>query len=202
MLRFLAISGNVAVGKSALTALLSRRWGWQPFFEPMDLNPYVADFYSDMGRWSLHSQICFLGHRARQHLTIARQSQPAVQDRTIYEDGDIFARSLYIQGIMNERDYRVYRQVYEAFCDMLPPPDLIVYLSASVSTLRRRITLRGRSFEQSITDGYLHQLNVLYEEWASASQPWRVLRIPTDQVDFVHCPDTMDQLVAQIESAL
>jgi deoxyadenosine/deoxycytidine kinase len=199
---FLAISGNIAVGKSSLTTLLSKRWSWQSLPEPVDTNLYLDSFYQDMARWSFQSQACFLVHRARQHLSIAKQNQSVIQDRTLYEDSEVFARNLYQQGLMDARDYRLYRELYEMLSDLLPPPDLIVYLRASVSTLWHRIFLRDRAFERRLSREYLQQLNELYDEWAFSFELCPVLTICADEIDFVQFPDHLDRLVIQIEDAL
>ena len=163
--KFIAIAGNVGVGKSSLTRLLAERLGWEPFYEAVDDNPYLADFYRDMRSWSFHSQIFFLTRRLRHHRQLLDHPNSVVQDRSVYEDAEIFARNLYEQGNMAERDYRSYRELYEVLTQFLPPPDVVVYLRASVDTLLQRIRLRGREFEQNIDPGYLEQLNRLYEEW-------------------------------------
>ena len=148
---YIAVAGNIGVGKSTLTALLSERLGWEPFFEAVAENPYLADFYQDMRRWSFPSQVFFLSRRLRHHRQLLDRQDPVVQDRSIYEDAEIFARNLYLQGAMSERDYGCYRELYEVMTMLLPPPDLVVYLRASVPTLLQRIALRGRDFEQSIS---------------------------------------------------
>ncbi|MGD8997067.1 MAG: deoxynucleoside kinase, partial [Anaerolineae bacterium] len=139
MKRFVAIAGNIGVGKSTLTELLSKRLGWEPFFEAVDGNPYLSDFYQDMERWSFHSQIYFLSRRLRHHWQLLQRANSVVQDRTVYEDAEIFASNLYRQGSMDTRDYRSYCELYEVVTTVLPPPDLIVYLRASVPTLEKRI---------------------------------------------------------------
>lgn len=183
--RFVAVAGNIGVGKSTLTALLSQRLGWRPFYEAVDDNPYLKDFYADMRTWSFHSQIFFLSRRLQHHRKIVDCPTSAVQDRSVYEDAEIFARNLYCQGRMQERDYQTYRELYAAMNLFLPPPDLIVYLQASVSTLHRRIALRGRDYEREIEPAYLEQLNELYEEWADTFDLCPMLTVPADNLDFV-----------------
>ena len=185
MKRFIAIAGNIGVGKSSLTALLAQCLGWKPFYEAVDDNPYLADFYGDMKAWSFHSQIFFLSRRLRDHRQILDHPAPAIQDRCIYEDAEIFATNLALQGHMGERDYRTYRELYRALTLFLPPPDLIVYLRASVPTLQHRIALRGRDFEQRVPTEYLEQLNRLYEEWAHNFTLCPMLTVPSDRLDFV-----------------
>ena len=185
MKRFVAIAGNIGVGKSTLTELLSQHLSWEPFFEAVNGNPYLSDFYEDMERWSFHSQIYFLSRRLRHHWQLLQRSNSVVQDRTVYEDAEVFACNLYRQGLMEERDYRSYSELYEVVTTVLPPPDLIVYLRASVPTLQERIHRRGRSYEKSMSRGYLEQLNELYEAWIEGFSLCPVLTVPTDALDFV-----------------
>ncbi|MBS1252102.1 MAG: Deoxyadenosine/deoxycytidine kinase [Anaerolineales bacterium] len=183
--RFVAVAGNIGVGKSTLTALLSQRLGWRPFYEAVDDNPYLKDFYANMRTWSFHSQVFFLSRRLQHHRNIIDCPTSAVQDRSVYEDAEIFARNLYRQGRMQDRDYETYRELYAAMNLFLPPPDLIVYLQASVPTLLRRINLRGRDYEREIEPAYLEQLNELYAEWADAFDLCPMLTVPADELDFV-----------------
>ncbi len=185
MKRFVAIAGNIGVGKSTLTALLSQRLGWEPFFEAVDDNPYLPDFYEDMERWSFHSQIYFLSRRLRHHWQLLQRADSVVQDRTVYEDAEVFARNLHRQGWMDARDYESYSELYQVVTSVLPPPDLIVYLRASVPTLEERIRKRGRSFERKIPTAYLGQLNELYERWVDGFDLCPILTAPTDTLDFV-----------------
>jgi deoxyadenosine/deoxycytidine kinase len=185
MKRFVAIAGNIGVGKSTLATLLSEQLEWEPFLEAVDDNPYLADFYRDMRRWSFHSQIYFLSRRLRHHWQLLQRANSVIQDRTVYEDAEIFARNLRRQGMMDERDYRSYWELYEVVTTVLPPPDLIVYLRASVDTCQERIRLRGRSYEQDIEPAYLAQLSKLYEEWIHHFSLCPVLTVPSDDLDFV-----------------
>jgi deoxyadenosine/deoxycytidine kinase len=185
MKRFVAIAGNIGVGKSTLATLLSEQLEWEPFLEAVDDNPYLADFYGDMRRWSFHSQIYFLSRRLRHHWQLLQRANSVIQDRTVYEDAEIFARNLHRQGMMDERDYRSYWELYQVVTTVLPPPDLIVYLRASVDTCQERIRLRGRSYEQDIESAYLAQLNKLYEEWIDHFSLCPVLTVPSDDLDFV-----------------
>jgi len=198
MKRFVAIAGNIGVGKSTLTALLSERLNWEPFFEAVNDNPYLADFYGDMQRWSFHSQIYFLSRRLRHHWQLLKRANSVVQDRTVYEDAEIFARNLYRQGLMEERDYRSYHGLYDVVTTVLPPPDLIVYLKASLPTLQKRIRLRGRSYEQDISAIYLGQLNELYEEWIAGFSLCPVLSVPSDDLDFVLNPGHLELIVDKV----
>lgn len=198
MKRFVAIAGNIGVGKSTLTGLLSEQLGWEPFLEAVNDNPYLADFYEDMERWSFHSQIYFLSRRLRHHYQLLNRHNSVVQDRTVYEDAEIFARNLYQQGLMDKRDYRSYHELYEVVSTLLPPPDLIVYLRASVPTLQRRIRHRGRSYEQDISASYLEQLNELYEEWMKEFSLCPVLSVPSDDLDFVTNPEHLELITAKV----
>lgn len=198
MKRFVAIAGNIGVGKSTLTALLRQQLNWEPFFEAVEDNPYLADFYKDMRRWSFHSQIYFLSRRLRHHWQLLQRTNSVIQDRTVYEDAEIFARNLYQQDLMDERDYRSYCELYEVVTTVLPPPDLIVYLRASVPTLQDRIQRRGRPFERDIAASYLEQLNQLYEEWIDGFSLCPVLTVPSDDLDFVLNPDHLELITEKI----
>jgi deoxyadenosine/deoxycytidine kinase len=200
--RFIAIAGNIGVGKSTLTGLLSSRLGWEPFYEAVSDNPYLADFYQDMPRYAFHSQIFFLSRRLRHHRRLLDFPGSVVQDRTVYEDAEIFARALYEQGDILPRDYRTYRELYEVLTLFLPPPDLVVYLRATVPTLQQRIAWRGRTFERDIDPEYLQRLNTLYESWLEDFAICPVLTVPADDLDFVHNSAHLDLIVAAIDEKL
>jgi deoxyadenosine/deoxycytidine kinase len=200
--RFIAIAGNIGVGKSTLTGLLGLRMGWEPFYEAVADNPYLADFYADMTRYAFHSQMFFLSRRLRHHRRLLDFPGSVVQDRSVYEDAEIFARLLYEQGHIEERDYRTYRELYEVLVLFLPPPDLVVYLRASVPTLLKRISSRGREFERGITPEYLEQLNVFYASWMQAFSLCPVLTVPADDLDFVHNGAHLDLIIAKIDERL
>ena len=200
--RFVAIAGNIGVGKSTLTGLLGQRLGWEPFYEAVADNPYLADFYADMTRYAFHSQMFFLSRRLRHHRRLLDFPGSVVQDRAVYEDAEIFARLLYEQGHIEERDYRTYRELYEAMGLFLPPPDLVVYLRASVPTLLKRIRKRGRDFERRVTAKYLEQLNQLYEEWAERFSLCPVLTVPSDNLDFVQYNSHMELIAAKVVEKL
>ena len=182
---FVAIAGNIGVGKSTLTNLLVDCVGWVPYYEAVDDNPYLSDFYLDMRQWSFHSQIFFLASRLRSHREILNHPHSVVQDRSIYEDAEIFARNLHERSNKSELDNHVYRDLYQEFIQFLPPPDLIVYLKASVPTLIERICRRGREFEQDVSPLYLQQLNELYDAWIEDFTLCPVLTVPSDDLDFV-----------------
>lgn len=195
---FVAVAGNIGVGKSTLTELLCYRLGWKPFFEAVADNPYLSDFYADMHRWSFHSQVFFLARRLHHYHRLVEHPTSVIQDRTIYEDAEVFAENLYRQGYLSPRDYRTYRDIYEAVVTFLPPPDLVIYLKASEATLRRRIALRGREFERDISEEYLAQLNRLYDEWIRGFKLCPVLTIPADDLDFVRYTAHMDLIVERV----
>jgi len=200
--KFVAVAGNIGVGKSTLVGMLCKRLKWQPFYEPQAQNPYLADFYQDMRAWSFHSQIFFLTHRLKMHLRLIDHPTSVIQDRTVYEDAEIFAQNLYQQGAMSKRDFQTYNELYQVMKDFLPPPDLVVYLRASESTLHQRIVKRGRSFEREISPAYLKQLNVLYESWVEAFNLCPVLTVPADDLDFVANPGHLDLIAHKIEEKL
>ena len=200
--QFVAIAGNIGIGKSTLTSILAEAFGWKPFYEAVDENPYLADFYEDMTRWSFHSQVFFLSRRLQHHRQLVDHPGSVVQDRSVYEDAEIFACNLYQQGLMTERDYRAYHDLYEGVRAFLPPPDLLIYLKGSVETLLHRIQLRGRDYEREISPDYLAQLNALYDAWIARWDSCPVLVIPADEIDFQHDADARDLVVRGVQEAL
>ena len=199
---FVAIAGNVGAGKSSLVGLLADKLGWTPFYEAVDENPYLSDFYRDMRTWSFHSQVFFLSKRLRHHRRLLDHPSSVLQDRSVYEDAEIFAKNLYRQGNMDERDYGVYRELYEVLTLYLPPPDLVVYLQASVPTLRKRIAQRGREYERGISADYLASLNELYEDWIAGFTLCPVLTVPSDDLDFVNHGAHLDLVASMIVDRL
>lgn len=198
MKRFIAVAGNIGVGKSTLTRLLEQRLGWEPFYEAVNDNPYLADFYEEMQRWAFHSQIFFLSRRLQDHRKILEHPASAIQDRSVYEDAEVFARNLYLQGFMNERDYAAYCELYQAITAFVPPPDLLVYLRADVETLTARIAQRGRDFEQGISREYLQQLNDLYEQWIERFDLCPVLTIQVTHLDYVEHEEQLAHIANHI----
>jgi deoxyadenosine/deoxycytidine kinase len=192
------VAGNIGVGKSTLVEMVSRRLGWEPFYEAVGENPYLSDFYQDMRAWSFHSQIYFLARRLRHHRELLDHPGSVVQDRSVYEDAEIFACNLYRQGNIGQRDYNTYRELYEVLTSFLPPPDLVIYLRASVETLARRIGARGRDYERRISPAYLAQLNELYEAWISAFTLCPVLTVPADDLDYVAHDAHLDLVIAKV----
>jgi deoxyadenosine/deoxycytidine kinase len=183
MKRFIAVAGNIGVGKSTLVRLISRRLGWEPFYEAVGENPYLADFYQDMRAWSFHSQIFFLSRRLRHHRELLDHPGSVVQDRTVYEDAEIFAENLYRQGL-------------------LPPPDLVIYLRAAERTLTQRIEARARDYERQIAPAYLAQLNDLYETWIAGFSLCPVLTVPADALDYVAHDAHLDLVIEKIMDKL
>jgi deoxyadenosine/deoxycytidine kinase len=199
---YVVLAGNIGAGKSSLVKLMCERFGWNAYYEPVAENPYLADFYADMERWAFHSQVFFLTHRVESHRALARDPWSVVQDRSIYEDAEVFARNLFDQGHMSARDYATYRELYGVFSSILPPPDLVVYLRASVPVLQQRIALRGRGFEAGISDSYLAGLNTLYEEWISGFTLAPVLIVPGDRLDFMADSHALDRILDTVEERL
>jgi len=202
MKKFIAVAGNIGVGKSTLVSLLCQRLGWEPFYEPEANNPYLPDFYRDMHTWGFHSQIYFLTHRLRIHRQLLQYPGSVVQDRSVYEDAEIFAQNLYLQDAISQRDYETYRNLYLVLTEFLPPPDLVIYLRASVPTLLRRISRRNREYERDIAAGYLERLNGLYEAWINSFVLCPVLTVPADDLDYVSHTRHLDLVVAKVQQKL
>lgn len=202
MKKYLVLAGNIGAGKSTLVGLLADRLDYRPYFEPVSENPYLGDFYADMKRWAFHSQLYFLTHRLRSHHELTSDPWSVVQDRSIYEDAEVFARNLHEQGNMTDRDWETYSSLYRTLIGLLPPPDLVVYLRASVPTLKKRIALRGRDFEAGIPDAYLAGLNRLYEEWLDGFTLAPVLVVPGDSLDFVADSKALNAIIGNIEERL
>jgi deoxyadenosine/deoxycytidine kinase len=202
MKKFIAVAGNIGVGKSTLVSMLCERMGWEPFYEPVAHNPYLVDFYQDMSAWSFHSQIFFLTHRLRIHQELTNYPGSVVQDRSIYEDAEIFAGNLYAQQRMSHRDYQTYRDLYQTLVKYLPHPDLLIYLRASVPTLIDRINQRNRDYERTIQPNYLEQLNQLYEEWVNGFTLCPVLTVPADELNYVKHPKHLDLVISKVQEKL
>ncbi len=200
--KYVAVAGNIGAGKSSLTRLLSSYFQWESFYERVDDNPYLADFYEDMDRWSFNLQVFFLSSRFNHHREIEESSSSVVQDRSIYEDAEIFARNLFEMGFMTERDFRNYTDLFQIMTSYLKPPDLLVYLRASVPTLVRHIQSRGREFESTIRIEYLKRLNVHYENWIERYELGPKLVLDADTLDFVNRPEDRRLVLGQVESRL
>lgn len=202
MKRFVAIAGNIGSGKTTLTQLLAKRYSWEPYYEVVSENPYLADFYSDMPRWSLPLQVFFLSKRFQAHQTIVNLAASSIQDRSIYEDAHIFARCLFESGHMAKRDYENYLELYQTMISMLTPPDLIVYVRRSVDCLKGRIKERGRDYEKNIPDSYLHQLNRCYDDWIEKYQLGKVLTVNADSLDLKWNENDFQYVCRSIENSL
>jgi deoxyadenosine/deoxycytidine kinase len=197
---FLAIAGNIGAGKTELTNRLSAELGWMAYYEPVIENPYLDPFYRDMQRWSFHLQIYFLSERFKAQVEIGKSSLPFIQDRTIYEDAEIFARTLHMQGSMTEVDYRNYVALFECMVSFLRKPDLILYLKASPEALMERIARRGRESERAIGIDYITRLNRAYEEWMErARHEMEVLEIDTERVPLQGDTPAFSQLVLDLK---
>ncbi len=183
--RYIAVAGNIGVGKSTLVAYLAKSYDLVPVYEPFAENPYLDDFYADMQTWAFHSQMWFLSHKYRVHKELERTPGTLVQDRTIYEDAEIFAAYLHRSKRMHQRDWETYDELYRAMKMALRPPDLLIYLRCSVKAIRRRIRLRGRANEQAIPPAYLRTLNGLYEEWLDGWDRSPVLTWDTESQDYL-----------------
>lgn len=195
---YIAVAGNIGSGKTSLTEILSERFGAAPYFEDVD-NPYIGDFYEDMSRWSFNLQIYFLASRIKQSMEILRRGGDLIQDRTIYEDAHIFADNLHRMGLMTSRDFATYMKVYDLATHLIPTPDLLIYLRASVPTLVSQIRKRGRDYEMNIDEEYLERLNIKYNNWIDNIYTGQVLTIDIDREDFIMHPRIIDDIAARIE---
>jgi hypothetical protein len=198
----ITIAGNIGVGKSTLVQILAEEFGWQPYYELVAGHPYLDDYYADRERWGFHSQIWFLTQRYEQHLEIADTPVSVCQDRSIYEDYEVFVKGLLQQGIFSHRDFRTYRQLFNALTHSITPPTLLVYLQAAVPTLQGRIDGRDRPAERGIPTAYLAQLNRRYDEWLRRFELCPVLRIETDALDFAHDVAARREVVELIAQAV
>jgi deoxyadenosine/deoxycytidine kinase len=198
----IAIAGNIGSGKTTLTELLSKHFKIEALYEDVDTNPYLVNFYNDMKRWSFNLQIYFLNSRFNQIVNIQKQQLNVIQDRTIYEDAHIFALNLYEMGLMEDIDFKTYRDLFDLMSSFLRPPDLLIYLQADVSTLVRQIQLRGREYENSIRIDYLQSLNEKYENWINNYNLGKKLIINVDNKDFLHNPEDLGEVINSINAEL
>ncbi|MEO9885389.1 MAG: deoxynucleoside kinase [Balneola sp.] len=199
--KYIAVAGNIGAGKSSLTSLLSKHFGWKAFYESVDDNPYLADFYEDMRRWSFNLQIYFLSSRFRHQKEMLENQINLIQDRTIYEDVEIFAKNLHEMSLMSDRDFKNYEALFHEMSHYLRPPDLLIYLRAQVPTLVNQIQLRGRDYENTIRIDYLERLNRLYEDWVDR-YPHEKLIIETDDLDFVNDNEDLGKVIEQVDKRL
>jgi len=196
---FIGIAGNVGVGKTTMTDVIANRFGWRAYYESVINNPYLEDFYEDMKRWSFNLQIYFLSHRFKTHKQMTESGFSAVQDRTIYEDVEIFARNLFEMGNMSQRDWESYQALFEEMTAYLKKPDLIIYLRASVDTLLTRIKKRSRSFESTISPEYIYMLNIAYERWIKrAADRYLVKIVETDHFNVFEDTEQLEKLLGDI----
>jgi deoxyadenosine/deoxycytidine kinase len=202
MKRYIAVAGTIGAGKTSLVRWLVKRYGLQPFYEPNEGNPYLADFYEDMGRWAFHSQCFFLAHKLKLHQQLLACPGPAVIDRTIYEDAEIFARNLYQQGLMERRDWGVYQQLYAGIRDALPPPDVLIALRCSLGAAKKRIARRGRAMEAAIPDSYLRRLHGSYARWFKRYDLSPVVVVDTTRLDYVESLTDLLDLQQRLDAAL
>lgn len=196
---FVSIAGNIGSGKSSLTNLIAKEFDWKPYYEKVNDNPYLKDFYADMNRWSFNLQVYFLSHRFKTHKEILNKKKSVIQDRSIYEDVEIFALNLYRMGKMNKRDYENYKKLFMEMSSFLKPPDLLIYLRSSLPKLIKQIKLRGRDFEQNIDTGYLEKLNESYEEWIGNYSLGKCLIVENEKLDFVNNENDFSRIIKLIK---
>ena len=197
-----AIAGNIGAGKTTLTKLLAKHYKWDPHYESVDENPYLDDFYSEMERWSFNLQVYFLNSRFRQILELRETGKNIIQDRTIYEDSSIFAPNLHAMGLMTNRDFSNYSSLFELMENLVTPPDLLIYLRASIETLVGQIHKRGRDYENSISIDYLSRLNERYEAWVTKYSKGKLLIIDVDNLDFVDNPEDLSSIIERIDAQI
>ena len=200
--KHIAIAGNIGAGKTTLTELLSKQYKWIPQFEDVENNPYLNDFYDDMPRWSFNLQVYFLNNRLNQLLEIERGTETIIQDRTIYEDANIFAPNLHDMGLMSKRDFDNYYQFFQTLKSMVKPPDLLIYLQASVPTLVGQIQKRGREYEENIRLDYLKKLNDYYNKWIEHYSEGPLLIINVDKNKFAENVEDMGEIINRVDAQL
>lgn len=200
--KYITVAGNMGSGKSSLVDFMCREYGLKPFFEPNDINPYLEDFYKDMKRWAYHSQLHFLTHKFRIHQELERHLGTVVQDRTIYEDAEIFCTNLYRSGHIVKRDYRTYMDLYHTIIGSLKPPTVMIYLECSLRTLKKRITSRGRQMEKAVPDEYLRRLQRLYRRWISKYSLSPVIKVSTEKYDYMDDFIARQDILKKIEGYL
>lgn len=198
----IAIGGNIGSGKTTLAGLLAKQYNWEPHYENIDHNPYLTDFYEDMQRWSFNLQVYFLKTRFEQLITLQKKKETVVQDRTIYEDAHIFAPNLYAMGLMSSRDFETYKSLFDIMSALITPPQLLIYLRASIPVLVQQIQKRGRDFENSIRLDYLQRLNERYEAWIENYKLGKVLIIDVDNYNFVDNPEHLSYVLDKINIQL
>ena len=200
--KHIAIAGNIGAGKTTLTELLSKHYKWIPQFEDVDHNPYLNDFYEDMPRWSFNLQVYFLNNRLTQLLDIHRGTETVIQDRTIFEDANIFAPNLHEMGLMSKRDFDNYYKFFQTLKTMVQPPDLLIYLKGSVPTLVGQIQKRGREYEENIRLDYLKRLNDFYNKWIESYKEGALLIIDIDKNKFAETEEHMGEIIRKVDAQL
>jgi deoxyadenosine/deoxycytidine kinase len=198
----IAVAGNIGSGKTTLTSLLSKHFGWDAHYEDVEDNPYLNDFYNDMQRWSFNLQIYFLNTRFNQVLSFRRSGKTLVQDRTIYEDAYIFAPNLHAMGLMSTRDFENYFTLFNMLGSLIQPPDLVIYLRASVPTLVKQIQKRGRKYEDNIRLDYLKRLNERYEAWIESYKLGKLLIVDVDTYNFIDKPEDMSVVIDKVNASI
>ncbi len=201
-IKHIAIAGNIGAGKTTLTKILSKHFGWLPQFEDVENNPYLNDFYEDMPRWSFNLQVYFLNSRFKQIIEIQQGTEVVIQDRTIHEDAQIFAPNLHGMGLMSSRDFENYTKLYETISSMIRPPDLLIYLKATVPTLVNQIQKRGRDYEDNLRLDYIRRLNEYYEKWISTYKEGRLLVIDVDQLNFADDEEAQGEVINKVRAEL
>lgn len=200
--KHIAVAGNIGAGKTTLTEMLAKQYGWEPYFEDVEHNPYLADFYEDMPRWSFNVQMYFLNSRIRQQLAIKAGKKSVIQDRTIYEDAAIFAPNLYEMGLMSGRDFENYQSFFNNLKQLINPPDLLIYLKASVPKLVDQIQKRGREYEENIRLDYLKRLNEFYNKWIANYKDGPLLIIDLDQLNFEENKEDFAEVLSKINAQI
>ena len=198
----IAVAGNIGSGKTTLANMLSKHYGWEIQLEDNDDNPYISDFYEDMQRWSFNLQVYFLNVRYKNIKKIRENGKPVIQDRTIYEDANIFAPNLHAMGLMSTRDFENYTSLFTSLNDMIRPPDLLIYLRGTIPTLVKQIQQRGRDYEDSIRLDYLKRLNERYEAWISTYNLGKLVILNIDELDFENDPNDANFVINKIEAEL
>lgn len=201
-IKHIAVAGNIGAGKTTLTGLLAKHFGWEPQFENAESNPYLNDFYDDMPRWAFNLQVYFLNSRFRQILDIHSNEATVIQDRTIYEDAEIFAPNLHRMGLMSSRDFENYKDLFDTITSQVRPPDLLIYLKASIPTLVNNIQSRGREYEENLRLDYLKKLNELYDAWIARYDHGKLLVVNIDDNNFVENEDDLHEIHSRISAEL
>jgi len=202
LIRHIAVAGNIGAGKTTLTQLLAKHFGWDTHYEDVENNPYLYDFYQDMPRWAFNLQIYFLNSRFKQMLDIQQGSKTIIQDRTIYEDAQIFAPNLHAMGLMSTRDFKNYTEIFNSITSLISPPDLIIYLRGSIPALVNQIQKRGREYEDNLRLDYLRRLNEYYEAWIAKYKHGKLLIIDIDHCNFAENAEDLGSVIQRVNTEL